>query len=481
MSLNYLATRFTCSWPWTTLVLLCDGRAVCGCADPYARRVLGDVRRESVEAIWTGPAMAALRADLNRGGSRFCGDCPLKLPLAEDATPPQRSLAVSPHPTRLYIECTAACNISCFQACCAPETGITRTRQAGMLDFDLFTRTVDEVGASLVRIDFFNYGETFLHKRAVEMCEYIKAHYAHIYLYTSTNGLPFDEEKARRLVRSGIDEVTFSIDGATQATYERYRQRGRLDVALHNLRTMVDEKRRLGRDVPVLNWRYILFRWNDSDGEMDLARRLAAEIGVDRLTWEITDHPETAFSRRFVPGTPDYERIRHEVWDDNHLGNAIPGATPRARLTLVGHDGHRAITGGPGELIRLRLRVRNESTRGFPARASYGRRLVRLGAQLLDADGSLIDRDFARAWLPGDLAPGAETEVPLDLVLPTSAGRYTLKFDLVSEGIDWFEACGSPTTVHPLSVQASLLPGEHHVQLVGWLRRLRSRLRPGPR
>jgi len=27
-----------------------------------------------------------------------------------------------------------------------------------------------------------------------------------------------------------------------------------------------------------------------------------------------------------------------------------------------------------------------------------------------------------------------------------------LKFDLVSEGIDWFEACGSPTTMRTLVV-----------------------------
>jgi len=28
-----------------------------------------------------------------------------------------------------------------------------------------------------------------------------------------------------------------------------------------------------------------------------------------------------------------------------------------------------------------------------------------------------------------------------------------LKFDLVSEGIDWFERCGSPTTVKKLVVR----------------------------
>ena len=58
VSLNYLATRFTCSWPWTTMVLLCDGRLVCGCADPYGKRVLGDAQTER-RVGRSGPARRA--------------------------------------------------------------------------------------------------------------------------------------------------------------------------------------------------------------------------------------------------------------------------------------------------------------------------------------------------------------------------------------------------------------------------------------
>ena len=226
-----------------------------------------------------------------------------------------------------------------------------------MLDVDLFTRVIDEAGPSLGRVDFFNYGEAFLHKRAVEMCEYVKATFPHIYLYTSTNGLAFTEASARRLARSGIDEVTFSIDGASQETYARYRQRGRFDVAVANLRAMADEKRKAGRDVPVINWRYILFAWNDSDEEMGRAREMAAELGADRLTWEITDHPEDSFSRRFVPGSPDYERIRYEVWDTNNLGNAIPGAMPRARIEVPGALPGLPLIARRGRTITVKTRV----------------------------------------------------------------------------------------------------------------------------
>jgi molecular chaperone DnaK len=39
------------------------------------------------------------------------------------------------------------------------------------------------------------------------------------------------------------------------------------------------------------------------------------------------------------------------------------------------------------------------------------------------------------------------------LTAPAQPGRYALKFDLVSEGIDWFEHCGSETTVKKLWVR----------------------------
>jgi hypothetical protein len=321
-----------------------------------------------------------------------------------------------------------------------------------MLDFDLFKRVVDEVGASLVRIDFFNYGEAFLHKRAVEMCEYIKTKFPHIYLYTSTNGLAFTEDKVRQLARSGIDEVTFSIDGSSQENYVKYRQRGNFDKAIANMRAMLDERAKSGSALPFVNWRYILFKWNDSDEEMNRARQMAKELGVDRLCWEITDHPEDSFSRRFAPDAPDYNLIRNEIWDNSGLGNAIPGATPRAEINV-----HAVLPDLPymtrtSTSLPLTAHVKNLSERPFRTQLTQGRGVVRLGAQLTDDKGAVIDRDYARAWLPADLGPGRETEVRIEVPVPAKPGKYGLKFDLVSEGIDWFETCGSPTITRGLWV-----------------------------
>ncbi len=168
---------------------------------------------------------------------------------------------------------------------------------------------------------------------------------------------------------------------------------------------------------------------------------------------QLTDHPEDAFSRRFLPGKPELDAIRPETWDHNNLGNAIPGATPRARIdvrTLIPGLPLRAKAGQPTE---VRTRVRNLSTRPFPADASYGRRLVRLGAQLCSADGTLINRDFARAGLPRSIGGGEAADINVRFPALDEPGRYTIKFDLVYEGVDWFERCGSETTSRTLVVK----------------------------
>ena len=64
----------------------------------------------------------------------------------------------------------------------------------------------------------------------------------------------------------------------------------------------------------------------------------------------------------------------------------------------------------------------------------------------------MADRDHARAWLPATIPPQQTADVPIEIALPDVPGRYRLKLDLVSEGIDWFEACGSPTTSRALVV-----------------------------
>ncbi len=431
--------KFTCDWIFNILVVLCDGKVVCGCADPYGERPLGHLRQSSLYEIWNSEKVKRIREGLNEGYSPFCLDCGLKKFLKEKEEIPSRPVQPKILP-RIFLEPTVLCNISCFKAVCNHESGIVKTRKRNMFPFNEFKSIIDEVGEDLIRLDFFNYGDPFVHPQAVEMIEYIKQKYPAVYLYTTTNGLLLDDERIKRIVNSGLDEFTFSVDGADQETYVRYRQLGDFEKVLRIMSRFVKERNKLGREVPFVNWRYILFKWNDSRRKMNKARKLAAKIGVDRLTWEITDHPREAVSEKYQIGTPQWKKIYHEIWDTSQIGNAIKVKRFLARIKVLS----REVVTKINKPRNIQVLVKNIGGAPWLKNAYSGRRLIRLGVQLFDQDKNLRELNYARAFLNRTMAPKEKDIIRLDLPPLASSGEYWLKFDMVSEGIDWFEAGGSP-------------------------------------
>jgi MoaA/NifB/PqqE/SkfB family radical SAM enzyme len=418
--------------------VLSDGKVVCGCADPYGERPLGNINETPIKEIWNGETALAIRRGLNGGYAPFCINCGLKQYVDEQYDIPKLPEKMETLP-RLFIEPTVVCNISCFKAVCNIESGIVGTRRRKMMPFDEFKTLVDSVGHELVRIDLFNYGDPFVHPKCVDMIEYVKSTYPDIYLYLSTNGLLLNEDKIRRIIDAGLDEITFSVDGPDQETYVKYRCGGDFEKVTGLMRMIVKMRDEKGRHVPFINWRYILFKWNSSDEQMERTRRLAEETGVDKLVWEITDHPAEAASEKYQIGTPAWEKIYYEIWDTSQTCNALP------------HQRLLAEIFPPDDVIRTR---RNQSTTVSVLSRNTGgalwrravpgfRRSVRLGAQLYDSGRNLIDLNFARAFLPANTAFNETAIIDIDLPGISHAGKYQLRFDMSYEGIDWFDSGGS--------------------------------------
>jgi hypothetical protein len=64
-------------------------------------------------------------------------------------------------------------------------------------------------------------------------------------------------------------------------------------------------------------------------------------------------------------------------------------------------------------------------------------------------DGKPLDVDYARVHLADDTLPGGTRDVDVRLDSPPP-GEYLLEFDLVSQGIGWFEANGCATVSVPI-------------------------------
>jgi hypothetical protein len=102
-----------------------------------------------------------------------------------------------------------------------------------------------------------------------------------------------------------------------------------------------------------------------------------------------------------------------------------------------------------GTLTTARVEVENAGAVVWRSRPGEG---VQLSYHWLDELGNAIVWDGLRTALPHDVAPGAAIAVPITVTAPPKPGRYALKFDLVCEGIDWFESHGSPVTMKPMVV-----------------------------
>jgi MoaA/NifB/PqqE/SkfB family radical SAM enzyme len=179
------------------------------------------------------------------------------------------------YPVILTVEAGNVCNLRC-PACFTGAGEVGRVRS--FMPLDLYRSLLAELGDYLFSIDFYNWGEPLLSKDIYTMVE--EAAGRGISTGISTNfSIPFDAERAERLVRSGLHVLGVSIDGASQESYEQYRVRGDLATVLENCRLVRDAKRRLGSRTPRLVWEYHVFAHNVH--EIDQARAMAAELEME--------------------------------------------------------------------------------------------------------------------------------------------------------------------------------------------------------
>lgn len=185
------------------------------------------------------------------------------------------AVTVRAKPIKLVLEATNVCNLNC-PGCFTGVGENGRIRSAVGMDF--FQRILDELGDTLIEIEFYNWGEPLLCKSIYAMIEAASAQ--GIATRLSTNfSVPFDEAKAEALVRSGLSICGVSLDGATQENYEKYRRGGDLELVLRNAKMVIDAKRRLGSATPRMTWSYHVFAHNID--EVDASRSKAAEMGFD--------------------------------------------------------------------------------------------------------------------------------------------------------------------------------------------------------
>ncbi len=203
----------------------------------------------------------------------------------------------------LTVEPTNRCNLNCPFCLVGLQNRLGSAehdllpRGFGYMDFGLYQKIVrDAVEFGIDKMQLHFQGEPLLHEQFPDMVRLAKQHGMSTQVFT--NGLLLTEEYIDRIIQSGLDNMRFSVDGASKETYEQNRVGGNFEQVLQNMKLMAERVRGTGTRV---EWQFIVMRNNER--ELHKARQMAKEIGIPFIAKTFAESvPE------LVPRNPKYRR-----------------------------------------------------------------------------------------------------------------------------------------------------------------------------
>ncbi|HNX00617.1 MAG TPA: radical SAM protein [Candidatus Cloacimonadota bacterium] len=212
-----------------------------------------------------------------------------------------RKAIVWGYPPAIMFEPTNICNLRC-PLC--PSGNQTLTRARGYMDPALFRKVVDEVYPYSTMLILWNQGEPFLHREFLDMVRYA----ADKQLFTMVSTNANTELDAEAIVKSGLDSIIVSLDGATQDTYNKYRINGDIEKVWKNVKNIMETRKRLGSTTPLVRWQFLVMKHNEH--EIEEIKRLAKEMQVDQLIFKTAQIYEKKDIEEFLPVNPKYRRYK---------------------------------------------------------------------------------------------------------------------------------------------------------------------------
>jgi MoaA/NifB/PqqE/SkfB family radical SAM enzyme len=277
----------------------------CNCQDYDGSGHLGSLREKSFEEVFFGPIAEKFRADLARGKIPIstCSRCLLRRLPSRTATAPAPRL-----PYRgLLLENTVICNVDCIG--CARE-GAANIRTKKTMPLAELSQMADLAARlGMERIFYLNLGEPFLSPTIGQELPLLRAKNPGAYIRVSTNGVLLNTD-AKREAALNLSDIQFSVHGISDAMCEKYMLRGSFEKAYDAMKQLVAYRDARGLKQPLLEWKYLLFNWNDHPQTIDRAIQLAKTAGLDIISFWPTHNPYYGLSWRYHLGRMNHIGVK---------------------------------------------------------------------------------------------------------------------------------------------------------------------------
>ena len=166
------------------------------------------------------------------------------------------------HPEVRY-EVTDHCNAECIMC---PRDMHKLARPHGIMDMKKYKDSIDEVVAlGCKQVVLTGFGEPLVDKYLEDKVEYAKSKGLRTYIISNASLLT--PERARRLIKAGLDELRVSYYGMTKETYETVMVNLNFDTTMFNLKSFLEIREELGSKLPRLELSWLTLAENADDTE----------------------------------------------------------------------------------------------------------------------------------------------------------------------------------------------------------------------
>ncbi len=179
------------------------------------------------------------------------------------------------YPIYALIEPTNRCNLQC-EGCVRNDLNFG----IGDLEFEDYKIIINKL-KGLVRVHLQGQGEPFLHKDIFKMIDYASS--KGIIVTTTSNGTLINEDIAKKVIDSKLDEIVLSVDSIDKDMCEKLRKGVKFDSLIENIKRLSQMRKNRKKK---LKMSISMIMMKDNLKEIPSFINFFSDLGIDELIFQ---------------------------------------------------------------------------------------------------------------------------------------------------------------------------------------------------
>lgn len=171
---------------------------------------------------------------------------------------------ISAPPQVFYLGLISHCNLSC-NLCPIHSPKLKNKFEGGIMEKKISAKVLSELkkfSPSLKLIYLQEYGEPFLYKDLFEIIKEIEEILPNTNIGITSNGTLLNDNLIEKLLKSKISSITFSLDAATEQTYQKIRVGGNFQLVIRNIKKLIAQRKKMNLQTPTIATNFVITRLN---------------------------------------------------------------------------------------------------------------------------------------------------------------------------------------------------------------------------